>query len=83
MQHYEHMAGDGAKHCICKGNVEEMKTKLLEMKSVVQAKTTEVAQLREKFTEQSAILNAATNEFETNKQRMQQEINELQKTART
>lgn len=85
MRQYEQiapMAGDNNQTCICKGNVEEMKRKLLEMNAVVQQKTAEVAQLRENFSEQNEILNAAANEFEVNKQRMQQEMNELQRTVR-
>lgn len=85
MRQYEQMApmaGDNNQTRVSKGNVEEIKGKLMEMNTMVQQKTAEVAQLREQFSEQREILNAATNEFEHNKQKMQQEINDLQQTVR-
>lgn len=58
-----------------------MKDRLLEMTTLVQQKTEEVAQLKQKFAEQKEMLKTITQQFEGNSKMMKQEMKTLQQTV--
>lgn len=76
------MAGDNICNCKGKGKMSEMKEKLHQLADVVQKKTTEVSELKEKVAEQNEKFNIAKIQLEENKRKMREEIIESQHTVR-
>lgn len=77
------MAGDSvqAEVCNCQESVKDVKEKLIAMQTIVQQKTTEVAQLREQFAEQSQTLHRVTRDYEENNRRMRDEVDKSKQTV--